>query len=120
MIDDRIENWLLDICDASKDALSFIEGIALADFLQDKLIQNAVTMCLIRIGETATKLASHAPELTTHFPDIPWNSMKGIRNRIAHGYSDINFNVVWDTVNQDLPELRSNVKRILQGSGFKK
>lgn len=38
-------------------------------------------------------------------PGVPWRSMRGMRNRIAHGYFDINLDVVWDTVQTALPDL---------------
>jgi uncharacterized protein with HEPN domain len=47
----------------------------------------------------------HYPEFTEQHPDVPWRSMRGMRNRIAHGYFEINLDVVWDTVQIALPEL---------------
>lgn len=44
-------------------------------------------------------------EFTEAHPEVPWRSMRGMRNRIAHGYFDINLDVVWDTVQTALPEL---------------
>ncbi len=46
----------------------------------------------------------HAEFADSH-PEIPWRSMRGMRNRIAHGYFDINLDVVWDTVDTALPQL---------------
>ena len=68
------------------------------------------------MGEVATRLLKdHAVFLDQH-PQIPWRNMKGMRNRIAHGYFDINLEVVWQTVQtalppllQDLPVIRSMV-----------
>ena len=45
------------------------------------------------------------PEFLGGHPDVPWRSMKGMRNRIAHGYFDINLDIVWDTVRTALPPL---------------
>ena len=76
-----------------------------ADFLADKRTQQAFVMNLIIIGESATKLLQdHAPFTEAHSA-IPWRSMKGMRNRIAHGYFDTNLNVVWDTIQTALPAL---------------
>ncbi len=62
-------------------------------------------MNLIIIGEAATKVMSQHPEFVERHPEIPWRSMRGMRNRIAHGYFDINLDVVWDTVQTALPGL---------------
>jgi len=47
---------------------------------------------------------SYAEFVQSH-PDIPWRNMRGMRNRIAHGYFEINLDIVWDTVQTALPEL---------------
>jgi uncharacterized protein with HEPN domain len=47
------------------------------------------------------------PEFVQAHPELPWRSMRGMRNRIAHGYFDINLDVVWETVQTALPELLS-------------
>ena len=62
-------------------------------------------MSLVIIGEAATKVMDRYPEFTAQNPQIPWRSMRGMRNRIAHGYFDINLDVVWETVQVALPEL---------------
>jgi uncharacterized protein with HEPN domain len=75
------------------------------DFLADRRTQSAVVMSLVIIGEAATKVMDRHPEFAERQPMIPWRSMRGMRNRIAHGYFDINLDVVWDTVKIALPEL---------------
>ena len=62
-------------------------------------------MSLVIVGEAASKLMDQYPDFTTARPQVPWRSMRGMRNRIAHGYFDINLEVVWDTVQTALPEL---------------
>lgn len=62
-------------------------------------------MSLIIIGEAATKVMDGYTDFTQAHPEVPWRSMRGMRNRIAHGYFDINLDVVWDTVQTALPEL---------------
>jgi uncharacterized protein with HEPN domain len=49
-----------------------------------------------------------------HHPEIPWRSMRGMRNRIAHGYFDINLHVVWETTQTALPRLLGNFPAILE------
>ncbi len=82
-----------------------MEGLAKDDFLADKRTQQAVIMSLIIIGEAATKVMDgYADFIQTH-ADVPWRSMRNMRNRMAHGYFDINLDVVWETVQEWLPAL---------------
>lgn len=98
---DYIEHML----EAARQATSYVEGLSKADFLADKRTQQAVILNLVIIGEAATKLMASFPDLAEAYPDIPWRAMRGMRNRIAHGYFDINLDVVWETVRTALPEL---------------
>jgi uncharacterized protein with HEPN domain len=56
-------------------------------------------------GEAATKLMDRYPDFAASHPHVPWRSMRGMRNRIAHGHFDIDFEVVWETVETALPAL---------------
>jgi len=62
-------------------------------------------MNLVIIGEAATKIMDVYSEFVESSLQVPWRNMRGMRNRIAHGYFDINLDVVWDTVQAALPEL---------------
>lgn len=93
--------------DAVAQTLAYVEGWEKDDFLADKRTQQAVILNLIILGEAATKLMDNYPEATAARPEIEWRSMRGMRNRIAHGYYDIDLDVVWETVSSALPELLS-------------
>lgn len=97
---------LLDqMLESARRARSYVDGVERDDFLADTRTQQAVALNLLVIGEVAARLArDHEAFLQSH-PDIPWRSMKGMRNRIAHGYFEIDFEVVWDTALTALPEL---------------
>lgn len=82
-----------------------MEGWSKEDFLADKRTQQAVILNIVIIGEAATKLLGDYRGFLDQYPEVPWTSMKGMRNRIAHGYFDINLEVVWDTLQTALPEL---------------
>lgn len=105
MSENRIPDYLDHIRQAAEDACSFVEGLGKEDFLTDRRTQSAVVMSLVVIGEAATKVMDRYPEFADRHPDVPWRSMRGMRNRIAHGYFEINLDVVWDTVQIALPEL---------------
>ncbi len=105
MSDNRLTDYLEHMQQAATDACTFVEGLGKANFLEDKRTQQAVIMSLIIIGEAATKAMDNYAEFTQAQHEVPWRSMRGMRNRIAHGYFDINLNVVWETVQVALPEL---------------
>lgn len=106
MSENRLPDYLDHIQQAATDARSFVEGMAKDDFLADKRTQQAVIMSLIVIGEAATKVMDGYVEFTQAHADVPWRSMRNMRNRMAHGYFDINLDVVWETVQEWLPCVR--------------
>ncbi len=105
MSDTRLADYLDHMRQAAVDACAFVQGLTLEDFHQDKRTQQAVIMSLIILGEAATKVMDAYPDFARAHPQVPWRSMRGMRNRIAHGYFDINLDVVWSTVQTALPPL---------------
>jgi uncharacterized protein with HEPN domain len=92
-----------------------VEGLQKDDFLEDKRTQQAVTMSVIICGEAATKIMELYPDFAHKHAEIPWRSMRGMRNRIAHGYFDIDLDIVWDTVDTALPQLLRQLAAIQTG-----
>jgi uncharacterized protein with HEPN domain len=90
---------------AVADARLFVEGMSKEEFLADKRTQQAVVMSLIIVGEAAARLMDQYEETVSRYPLVPWRNIRGMRNRIAHGYFEIDFSIVWDTVQAALPEL---------------
>jgi len=79
--------------------------VIVREFLKDKKTQQAVILNLIIIGEAAIKIMDNYEDYTRTTPEVPWRSMRNMRNRLAHGYFDINLDIVWDTVKNWLPSL---------------
>ncbi|MDD4254234.1 MAG: DUF86 domain-containing protein [Methanofollis sp.] len=96
--------------DAAKKAVSFLDDRTRTDLEMDEMLGFAVVRLLEIIGEAA-KLVS--PDLREKHPEIPWSAMVGMRNRLIHGYFDVNYDVVWDTVKSDLPPMIDNLERLL-------
>jgi uncharacterized protein with HEPN domain len=69
-------------------------------------------MSLIIVGEIATKIMDRFPDFADQHAEIPWRNIRGTRNRIAHGYFDINLDLVWDTVQTALPQLIQQLSNI--------
>ena len=93
------------IRDAASQALTYVEGMEKEDFLADRRTQQAVILNLIVLGEAASRMMDRYPDFVAGQPQIEWQAMRGMRNRIAHGYYELDLDVVWDTVSLGLPEL---------------
>lgn len=117
MTENRLPDYLDHMQQAAADACGFVEGLSKADFLADKRTQQAVIMSLIIIGEAATKVMDRYAEFSAQHSEVPWRSMRGMRNHIAHGYFDINLDVVWETVRSALPELLERLSAARENSG---
>jgi uncharacterized protein with HEPN domain len=114
MMDEKLSLYLTQMLEAATTATSFVEGYDKEDFLNDKRTHQAVTMNILIIGELASKIAQNHPEFAERNPHIPLGSMRNMRNRIAHGYFEIDFGVVWETVTLSVPPLIDALRAINQ------
>ena len=112
----RLPDYLDHIQQAAANACSFAEGLIKEDFLADKRTQQAVIMSLIIIGEATTKVMDGYAKFTQAHAEVPWRSMRNMRNRMAHGYFDIDLNVVWETVQEWLPALLKQLPSVCQAA----
>lgn len=103
----RAEDLVGHVLEAARDARRFVADLDRQGFASDKRTRQAVIFSLMIVGEAATRLMDFYPGFVSERPEVPWRSMRGMRNRIAHGYFDINLDIVRDTVQQALPELES-------------
>ena len=117
MNETRLSDYLDPIRQAATDACDFVAGLDKDDFLADKRTQQAVIMSLIIIGEAATKMMDRYAGFIQAHPEVPWRGMRGMRNRIAHGYFEINLDVVWETVQTALPELLRQLPVVRENAG---
>lgn len=83
----------------------YMEGLEQIDFNCDVKTQDSVLMNLIVIGEQATKVMAYHPDFVEANKQIPWAQIRGLRNRVAHGYFDVDLGTIWNTVKDDLPSL---------------
>jgi uncharacterized protein with HEPN domain len=112
MSPNRLADYCQHMLQAAEDACSFVEGLNKPDFHADKRTQQAVIMSLIVLGEAATKVMDQHADFAGQHPEIPWRNMRGMRNRIAHGYFEINLDVVRDTVQSALPKLLAQLRAL--------
>lgn len=111
MIDnsERILTLLDQIEEACRRATSFVEGLDYEAFMSDERTQQAVAMSLMVIGEAVSRLHARHRAFLDQFPNAPWQNMRGMRNRIAHGYFDLDLKIVFDTAVRDLPILMTQL-----------
>lgn len=111
---ERVEDYLEHIAGAIERAIRYTERMeSLAALEQDEQAQDAIVRTLTVIGEAAVRIQKAAPEFVAAHPELPWSPMRGIRNKVVHDYFDVAWDVVWDTVKQDLPPLLEQVKSLL-------
>jgi len=97
--------------DAAREALQFIEGKSQEDLARDRQLALSLVKCLEIVGEAASKVSEQTRRT---IPAIPWRSVVGMRNRLIHGYYDIDLARVWDTVNHNLPPLVETLQRAIR------
>ena len=105
-----ISLYLQHIMEALDKIASFLQGIERDQFLASDLIQAAVIRELQVAGEAAKRIT---PEFQQTTPDIPWYEVTGTRDKLVHGYFDVDFEQVWLTCRDDLPPLKQALGRIL-------
>ena len=105
----RIPEYLQHILDAIDRAMSYVANMDIKAFEADTRTQDAVLHSLQVIGEAANKIRTAAPDFAAQYPEIQWDLIYGMRNRIVHDYFEVDLEVVWRTIKQDLPSLRLRV-----------
>jgi uncharacterized protein with HEPN domain len=99
-----------DILDAIAEIQKFTHGMDYETFCNDDKSIRAVEMNFIIIGEAANPIPEEVEE---KYPAIPWGLMRAMRNRIVHGYFEVDEKLMWDTVQNDLPPLIDPLKNLL-------
>ena len=88
--------------DASREAVRFSKGKHRADLDDDRMLVFALVKAIEIVGEAANQ-TSDATRI--YLPDLPWVDIVGMRHRLIHAYFDINLDILWQTVQRDLPPL---------------
>jgi len=96
--------------DAALEALAFVENKTRADIYDDRLLALGLMKCIEIIGEAASKISWECRQMC---PGIPWVDVIGMRNRLIHAYADVDLDVLWETVMDDLPSLIPMLEKIV-------
>lgn len=105
------EVYLRHIIDAIERIEEYCQGVSSQKFLKNKMVAAAVVRELEIIGEAARNVSR---EFRKANAEIPWEQMTGTRNRLIHEYFGVDLEIVWQTVEQDLPNLKAMIKNILE------
>jgi uncharacterized protein with HEPN domain len=97
------------IIDAAEEAQSFVQNIEKDDFIKNRMIILSVIKDIEIIGEAASKISE---ETKLKYLDVPRKDIVGMRNRLIHGYFDVDTELVWNTVSNNLPMLLSLLKKL--------
>jgi uncharacterized protein with HEPN domain len=98
--------------DAAREALAFAEGKNRSDLDKDRQLALAILKCIEIVGEAS---AAISVDTISRYPEIPWRQIRGMRNRLIHGYYEVDLNVVWDTIQHNLGPLLIALERIVPG-----
>ena len=101
---------LLRILDNIANIETLLATMTEASFLSELKDFNAICLELIQIGEKVNQLS---PELYDDYPEVPWHELYGLRNRIVHGYDKINKDIIWATLQKDIPEIKNDLINIV-------
>ena len=74
-------------------------------FVQDRAYFNAVSMCILQIGELANSLSEEFRQATSE--KMPWKMIRGMRNLLAHAYGEVDEEIVWETAINDIPMVKA-------------
>jgi len=104
-------DYVKDISDSIKDAEEFVKDYTFEDFKNDKKTIYAVIRAIEVIGEAAKKIPG---SIRSKYPDIPWKDMAGMRDKLIHEYFGVDVEVLWKTVQQDLPTLKVLISDVMK------
>jgi uncharacterized protein with HEPN domain len=96
--------------DAAREAAHMAQGKTRADLDADRPRNLSLVRLLEIVGEAASRVPADA---RGEYPGIPWTQIAGLRNRLIHGYDNVDFDILWQIIIQDLPPLIAKLEKIL-------
>ena len=108
--EDQDEAYLWDMLQAARDAVEILGGMDAEAFKQDKIRSRAIERTIEIIGEAARRVS---PPYQAQHPEIPWRDVIGQRNILAHEYGQIDHDLLYKTVREDVPKLIAALSRLL-------
>ena len=97
--------------DAAEKSQTFLWNHTRADLDTDEMLRLAVMKLIEIVGEAASRTT---PEFRVNHPEIPWREVISMRNRLTHGYFEVNLDILWNIVKNDIPPLITSLRSILE------
>lgn len=116
MKDEDVREVLLDIKRNLELIIEFTRLMSRLEFDHEFKTQYAVIRALEIVGEATKRVPQ---EVRDTDPDIPWKAMAGMRDRLIHSYDRINFEIVWNTARQTVPEVLPRITELIRSSESK-
>jgi uncharacterized protein with HEPN domain len=110
----RIPDYLGHILESIERIHLYIEDMSEVAFLEDRKTQDAVIRNFEIIGEAAHNIERYHAQFAADHPDVPWTVVYTMRNRVSHGYFQVDLEIVWKTIHIDLLELHTQIRRLLE------
>ena len=108
----RLSDYLNHILEAIERIEEYVSELDEMAFLGNKLVQDAVIRNFEVIGEASNNIEKRFPEFVAAHPELPLTSAYQMRNAVAHGYFQVDFEILWKTIQRDLPDLHTKVEAI--------
>lgn len=105
-----IRDYLNDILEMVENICNFTRNMSYEDLERDKKTLYAVIRCLEVLGEAVKKIPKCIKE---EYPEIPWQEIAGIRDKLIHEYFGVDIEIVWDTIDEDLSPLKVTITKII-------
>ena len=111
----RLVDYLAHILEAIERIDRYTEDMVEVAFLEHSMVQDAVIRNFEIIGEASNNIEKHYPEFAVAHPELPLAFAYQMRNAVAHGYFKVDLEIVWRTIQSDLPGLYQQVSQIVEG-----
>jgi uncharacterized protein with HEPN domain len=108
----RLADYLAHIAEAINRIDHYSQDMNETMFLKNQLVQDAVIRNFEIIGEASNNIEKHYPEFAAAHPELPLSFAYQMRNALAHGYFNVDFEIVWKTIESDLPRLSAQIKDV--------
>ena len=109
----RLRDYLTDIVQAQTRIAEYIQTVDEEQFLSSHLVQDAVVRNFEVIGEASKHILQRFPDFVAAHPELPLSFAYKLRNVVAHGYHDVDYLIVWRTIQRDLPLLGKQIQSCL-------
>lgn len=105
----EILDYLDDILEAVEKIERFTNGMEYDEFTEDPKTVDAVLRNFEVIGEAAKNIPE---DVRREYDDVPWSEMAGMRGKLIHGYATIDLQIVWTTIQEEIPALASQIESV--------